>query len=181
MYGAFLRPGGRFFAVKAESLSAKKRTAFRKDETFLPQGSFCGCRREGETRLRRAFPALDGVRPHANPVCPFASHSHHEADARGGGQPHGVPWRAAKCRGNRLPAFILHSLGRARFAHFRPVAARARLRDSCRGCLDVLTGCHWGLIALRRPFGTFATRGGLRHRNRQGSFRGPSFFPSRNC
>ena len=58
---------------------------------------------------------------------------------------------------------------------------RARLRDSCRGCLDVLTGCHWGLIALRRPFGTFATRGGLRHRNRQGSFRGPSFFPSRNC
>ena len=53
----------------------KSRIAFRKDGTFLPQGSSCGCRKRGKTGLRRAFPALDGVRPHANPVCPFASHS----------------------------------------------------------------------------------------------------------
>ena len=57
---------------------------------------------------------------------------------------------------------------------------RARLRGSRRGCLDVLTRCHWRLVSVRRPFGTFATGGGLRRRNRQGSFRGPSFFPSLN-
>ena len=119
LYGAFLRPDGRFSAIKTEPLSAKKRTAFRKDETFLPQGTSCECRKRGKTRLRKAFPALDGVRPRANPVCPFASHSPRGADAGSGFRPHGVPWRAAKCRGNRLSAFILHILGRARFAYFR--------------------------------------------------------------
>ena len=123
LYGAFLRPGGRFFAEKTESLSAKKRTAFRKNETFLPQGIPCGCRKTGKTGLRRAFHALDEVRPHANPVCPFASHSPCGADVGSGLRPHGVPWRAAKCRGNQLSAFILHSLGRVRFAHFRSVPA----------------------------------------------------------
>ena len=121
LYGAFLCPCACFFAVKTESPSAKKRTAFRKDETFLPQGSSCGCRKKGKTRLRRAFPALDGVRPRANPVCPFASHFPRGADAGEEFRPHGVPWRTAKCRGKRLPAFILHSLGRARFAYFRSV------------------------------------------------------------
>ena len=118
MYGAFLRPCGRFFAVKTESLSAKKRITFRKDETFLPQDTSCGCRKRGKTGLWRAFSALDGVRPRANPVCPFASHSPCGADAGGGFRPHGVPWRAAKCRGNRLSVFILRSLRRVRFAHF---------------------------------------------------------------
>ena len=56
---------------------------------------------------------------------------------------------------------------------------RARLRGSRRGSFDVLTECHWGLVAVRRPFGTFATGGGLRLRNRQGSFRRPPFFPYR--
>ena len=121
LYGAFLRPCGLFSAVKTESLSAKKRTAFRKDETFLPQGSSCGCRKKGKTGLRKAFPALDGVRPRANLVCPFANHFPCGADAGSGFRPHGVPWRAAKCRGKRLSAFILHFPGRARFAHFRPV------------------------------------------------------------
>ena len=40
---------------------------------------------------------------------------------RDGFRPHGVPWRMARCRGKRLSAFILHSLGRARFAYFRSV------------------------------------------------------------
>ncbi len=123
LYGAFLRPGGRFFAVKTESLSAKKRNAFRKNETFLPQDSSCGCRRKGKTGLRRAFPVPDGVRPRANPVCPFASYSPCGTDAGIGFLPHGAPWRTAKCRGNRFSAFILHSLGRVRFAHFRSVFA----------------------------------------------------------
>ena len=180
MYGAFLCPCACFFAVKTESLSAKKRTAFRKDETFLPQGSSCGCRKKGKTRLRRAFPALDGVRPRANPVCPFASHSPHGADAGSGFRPHGVPWRAAKCRGNRLPAFILHSLGRVRIAHFRPVPVPRPFARFSQGCLDILTICHWGLVAVHRPFGVFATEGQRRRRNSQGSSRGPSFFPSRN-
>ena len=57
--------------------------------------------------------------------------------------------------------------------------SRARLRGSRRGCLDVLTRCHWRLIAVRRSFGAFETGGGRRHRNMQGSARGPSFFPSR--
>ena len=114
-------PRRSFFRGKTESLSVKKRTAFRKGETFLPQGTPCGCRKRGEKGLRRAFPALDGVRLRANSVCPFASHYPCGADARSGLWPHGVPWRAAKCRGNRLSAFILHILGRARFAYFRPV------------------------------------------------------------
>ena len=152
LYGAFLRPGGRFFAVKTELLSAKKRTAFRKDETFLPQGSPCGCRKRGKTGLRKAFLLLDGVRPRANPVCPFVSHSPRGADARGEFRPHGVPWRAAKCRGNRLSAFILHPLGRVRFAHFRSVSAPRRLRGSRRGCLDVLTKCHLGTYCPPQAF-----------------------------
>ena len=123
LYGAFLRPGGCFFAVKTESFSAKKRTAFRKGETFLPQGSSCGCGMKGKTGPRKAFPVLDGVRLRANSVCPFASHSPCRGDEEGWFRPHGVPWWAAKCRRNRLSAFILHALGRARFAYFRSISA----------------------------------------------------------
>ena len=137
---------------------------------FLPQGSPCGCRKTGKTGLRKAFPAPDGVRPRANLVCPFASHSPCGADAGSRFLPHGVPWLTAKCRRNRLSAFILHSLGRVRFAHFRLVPSRARLRGSRRGCLDVLTICHWGFVAVRRPLGAFTTGGGRRCRNRQREF-----------
>ena len=56
----------------------------------------------------------------------------------------------------------------------------ARLRGSRRGSLDVLTICHWGLVAGRRPFGAFATGDGRHRRNRQGTFRRPSFVLSRN-
>ena len=42
---------------------------------------------------------------------------------RSGFRPHGVPWREAKCHGNRLSAFILHPLGRAWFAYSRSVPA----------------------------------------------------------
>ena len=60
------------------------------------------------------------------------------------------------------------------------VPSRARLRGFRRGCFDVLTQWHWGLVAVRRPFGTFATGVGLPHRNMQGNSRWPSFSPSRN-
>ena len=106
----------------------KNRIAFRKETNRLPQRrNFFAARhslrvqKEGKNRASEGFPALDGVRPRANSVCPFAGHSPCGADARSGLWPHGVPWRAAKCRGNRLSAFILHILGRARFAYFRPV------------------------------------------------------------
>ena len=177
------------FSVPAIVFCGKNRIAFRKETDRLPQRrnffaarQFLRVQKGGRNKASEGFFPLwmESARMQILFVL-LQAILITRLTRGGGGQPHGVPWRAAKCRGNRLPAFILHSLGRARFAHFRPVAARARLRDSCRGCLDVLTGCHWGLIALRRPFGTFATRGGLRHRNRQGSFRGPSFFPSRNC
>ena len=55
--------------------------------------------------------------------------------------------------------------------------SRARLRGSRRGCLDVLTRCHWGLVAVRRPSGAFATGGGRRHRNMQGSPPRAIFLP----
>ena len=117
-----ISPSWRFF------FRCKNRIASRKEMNRLPQRrnfsaarQFLRCRKRGKTGLRRAFSALDGVRPRANPVCPFASHSPCGADVGGGFRPHGVPRRAAKCCGNRLSAFILHSLGRARFAYFRSV------------------------------------------------------------
>ena len=61
-----------------------------------------------------------------------------------------------------------------------PFPSRARLRGSRSGCLDVLTECYWGTVAVRCPLGAFAAGGGRRHRNMQGSARGASFFPSRN-
>ena len=132
----------------------------------MPQGTPCGCRKTGKTGLRKAFPALDGVRPRANPVCPFASHSPRGTDAKGGFRPHGALCQTAKCRGNRLSAFILHTLGHARFAHFRPVPVLRRLRDSRRGCLDVLTKVignllpSAGLLASLRQEATDTTETG---------------------
>ena len=181
LYEAFLRPGECFFEIKTESLSAKKRTAFCKNETFLPQGSSCGCRKKGKTGLRRFFPALDEVRSRANHVCPFASRSPRGADAGSGFLPHGVPWRAAKCR--RKPAFGFHPA--IPWAHeVRAFPSRAHSAPVCAVLAGaVLTFCQnviGELIAVRRPFGAFATGGGRRHRNMQGSAPGPSFFPSRN-
>ena len=128
----------------------------------MPQGSSCEYWKKGKTRLRKTFPALDGVRPRANPVCPFASHSPRGGDAGDGFRPHGVPWRAAKCRENRLSAFILHSLG-ARGCVF-PCCSRPapRLRGSRRSCLDILSKCHLEHVSARQPFGTFAARGDKR-------------------
>ena len=87
----------------------------------MPQGSSCECKRTGKTGLRKAFPVPDGARPRANPVCPFASYSLCRAYAGSGFRPHGVPWRAAKCREDRLSAFILHFPRHARLAYYRPV------------------------------------------------------------
>ena len=152
LYGAFLRPGGCFFAVKTESFSAKKRTAFRKGETFLPQGSSCGCGMKGKTGPRKAFPVLDGVRLRANSVCPFASHSPCRGDEedgsgrtafRGGRQNvAGTGFRLSFCmplgaRGSRISVL------------FPP---QARLRGSRRGCPDVLTKCHLGTCCCLLAF-----------------------------
>ena len=147
----------------------------------MPQGSSCECREEGKTRLRRAFSALDGVRPRAKPVCPFASHFLREADAgAGSGRTAFRDGRQIVAEtGFRLSSCIPLGARGSRISVLFP--SPARLRGSRRGCLDVLTKCHLGLAAVRKPFDAFATGGGRRHRNRQGSSQGPSFFPFRNA
>ena len=123
----------------------------------MPQGSSCGCRKRGKTELRRAFPALDGVRPRANPICPFASHSLRGADAgAGSGRTAFRDGRQNVAEtSSRLSSCIpLGARGSRISVCFHPAP---RLRGSRRGCPDVLTKCHWGLAAVRSPFGTFTT------------------------
>ena len=162
LYGAFLRPDGRFSAEKTASLSAKKRTVFRKGETFLPQGSSCKCRKRGKTGLRRAFPALDGVRSRANFVCPFASHSL-AGLTRGR-----VPAARRSVAGGKMllkPAFGFHPA----FPWVREVRAFPFCSRPAPVC-TVLAGAAltfwqnviWGLVAVRRSFGAFATGGDWR-------------------
>ena len=107
----------------------KNRIAFRKETNRLPQRrNFFAARQslqvqeEGKNRDSEGF-SRSGWSPLTckHLVCPFASHSPCGADAGSGFRPHGVPWLTAKCRGNRLSAFILHTLGSVRFAYFRPV------------------------------------------------------------
>ena len=173
LYGAFLRPGSRFFAVKTESLSAKEKLFCRKT---VPAGAE---RREKQgfgrhfplwmksARMQTPFVLLQAI-----PLAGLTRGAGSGRTAFRGGQQNvaEIGFRLSSC----IPLGVYGSHISILFP------PRARLRGSRRGCFDVLTECHWGLVAIRRPFGTFATGGGLRRRNRQGSFRGAPFFPSRS-
>ena len=165
----------------------KNRIAFRKETNRLPQRrnffaarQFLRVQKEGKNRASEGF-FRSGWSPSAcKPRLSFCKPFPRGADAgagsdrtafRGGRQNvAGTGFRLSSCvplgaYGSRIPVLL---------------PSRVRLRGSRRGCLDVLT-MSFGLVAVRRPFGAFATGGGRRHRNRQGSPRGPSFFPFRNC
>ena len=155
----------------------KNRIAFRKATNRLPQRrnffaarQFLRVQKEGKNKASEGV-SRSGWSPSAcKPRLSFCKPFPRGADV--GEVPKRMPFRVKQQSvaetGFRLSSCIpLGARGSCIFVLF---PSRARLRGSRRGCLDVLTECHWGLVAVRRPFGTFATGGGRRHRNRQGSF-----------
>ena len=107
----------------------KNRIAFRKEMNRLPQRrnffaarQFLRMQEEGKNRVSERFFRSGWSPPACKPRLFFCKPFPRGADAGEGVRPHGVPWRAAKCRGNRLSAFILHFLGRARLVYFRSVS-----------------------------------------------------------
>ena len=165
----------------------KNRIAFRKEMNRFPQRrNFFAARqslrvqKDGKNRASEGF-SRSGWSPSACKLrlffCkPFPC----GADAGAGSSR--TPFRGGRRNvaetGIRLSSCIPLGARGSRISVLFP--SRVRLRGSRRGCLDVLTICHWGFVAVRRPLGAFTTGGGRRRRNRQGSFRGLSFFPSRN-
>ena len=166
----------------------KNRIAFRKEMNCLPQRrnfsaarQFLRVQKEGKNRASEGFSRSGWSPPACKSRLPFCKPFPRGADA--GEVPKRMPFRVKQQSvakiGSRLSSCI--PLG-ARGSHISVLfPSPARLRGSRRGCLDVLTKCHLGLAAVRKPFDAFATGGGRRHRNRQGSSQGPSFFPFRNA
>ena len=148
----FVRQKRKFFAERNFLLAAKTKISCRKE--------IHGRVESGEKRgFGRLFPSnwrLFACKIHLS----FCGHFPHPADA--GAAPVRTAARGGRqnVAGTRLPAFILHSCGPARFAYFRPSRPCSRPRDSREAGFDVLT--KWNLefpAALQRMIATKPPRG----------------------
>ena len=201
MTGRTVAKGGRTVKKRVEKLfvwsispsrrvffRGRNRIAFRKEMSRLPQRrnffaarQFLRVQKEGKNRASKSF-----SRPGWSPLAcksrlsfckPFPRRI--DAGAGSGRTAFRDGRQIVAETGFRLSSCIPLGARGSRISVLFP--SPARLRGSRRGCLDVLTKCHLGLAAVRKPFDAFATGGGRRHRNRQGSSQGPSFFPFRNA
>ncbi len=141
-------PAGVFSRKKQNRFPQRNEPPSAKTKLFCRKAVPAGAGRREELGFGRLFPDLDGVRPRANPVCPFASHS--LAGLTRGPDSGRTALRSGRqnvaVTGFRLSSCIPLDARGSRISVLFP--SRARLHDSRRGCLDVLTKCHLGNLLL---------------------------------